>query len=68
VVFDAGSHRVYVAHGDRVTVVDGRDGTIVGQVEGFPVAPTASPSPPLPATAIATMAARARRARLTSRH
>jgi YVTN family beta-propeller protein len=35
VVFDAASHRVYVAHGDRVTVVDGRDGTIVGQVEGF---------------------------------
>lgn len=36
VVFDAGSHHVYVAHGDRVTVVDGLDGTIVGQVEGFP--------------------------------
>jgi YVTN family beta-propeller protein len=36
VVFDPGSHRVYVAHGDRVTVVDGHDGTIVGQVEGFP--------------------------------
>jgi len=36
VYFDAGSHRVYAAHGDRVTVVDGRDGTIVGQVEGFP--------------------------------
>jgi len=33
--FDAGSHRVYAAHGDRVTVVDGRDGAIVGQVEGF---------------------------------
>jgi YVTN family beta-propeller protein len=25
-----------VSHGDRVTVVDGHDGTIVGQVEGFP--------------------------------
>jgi YVTN family beta-propeller protein len=36
VVFDAASHRVYVSHGDRVTVVDGRDGTILGQVEGFP--------------------------------
>jgi DNA-binding beta-propeller fold protein YncE len=35
VVYDAPSHRVYVAHGDRVTVVDGRDGSIVGQVEGL---------------------------------
>ena len=37
--FDPSSHRVFVAHGDRVTVVDGRDGTIVGQVEGFPGGP-----------------------------
>lgn len=36
VVYDAPSHRVYVAHGDRVTVVNGRDGTIVGQIEGLP--------------------------------
>jgi DNA-binding beta-propeller fold protein YncE len=36
VVFDAPSHRVYVAHGDRVSVVDGMDGSIVGQVEGYP--------------------------------
>ena len=36
VVFDPPSHRVYVAHGDRVTVVDGRDGSIIGQVEGYP--------------------------------
>jgi DNA-binding beta-propeller fold protein YncE len=36
VVFDAPSHRVYVAHGDKVTVVDGRDGKIVGQIEGMP--------------------------------
>jgi len=35
VVFDPASHRVYVAHGDRVTVVDGRTGAIVGQVEGM---------------------------------
>jgi YVTN family beta-propeller protein len=35
VVFDPPSHRVYVAHGDRVTVVDGHDGAIVGQIEGF---------------------------------
>jgi DNA-binding beta-propeller fold protein YncE len=36
VVFDQASHRVFVSHGDRVTVVDGRDGTVLGQVEGFP--------------------------------
>jgi YVTN family beta-propeller protein len=36
VVYDQPSHRVYVAHGDRVTVVDGRNGRIVGQVVGMP--------------------------------
>jgi YVTN family beta-propeller protein len=36
VVFDAPSGRVYVAHGDRVSVVDGANGSIVGQVEGYP--------------------------------
>jgi YVTN family beta-propeller protein len=35
-VYDAPSHRVYVSHGDRITVVDGRTGSIVGQVEGLP--------------------------------
>ncbi len=35
VVFDPASHRVYVAHGDRVTVVDGRTGAILGTVEGM---------------------------------
>jgi DNA-binding beta-propeller fold protein YncE len=35
VVFDPTSHRVYVAHGDRVTVVDGRGGAILGQIEGM---------------------------------
>jgi DNA-binding beta-propeller fold protein YncE len=35
VVYDAPSHRVYVAHGDRVTVVDGQGGAIIGQVEGL---------------------------------
>lgn len=35
VVYDAPSHRVYVAHGDRVTVVDGRSGRILGQVAAF---------------------------------
>ena len=35
VVFDAPSHRVYVAHGDRVSVVDGRDGKLIGEVTGI---------------------------------
>ena len=35
VVFDPDTHRVYVAHGDRVTVVDGNNGTLVGTVEGM---------------------------------
>ncbi|MGC1344659.1 MAG: YncE family protein, partial [Methyloceanibacter sp.] len=29
------SHKVFVAHGDRVTVVDGRTGAILGNVEGL---------------------------------
>ena len=36
VVFDPDTHRVYVAHGDRVTVVDGTNGHIVGAVQGMP--------------------------------
>jgi YVTN family beta-propeller protein len=36
VVYDAPSHRVYVAHGDRVTVVDGRNGRILGQIKTLP--------------------------------
>jgi YVTN family beta-propeller protein len=36
VVLDSGAHRVFVAHGDRVTVVDGRTGKILGQVGTFP--------------------------------
>lgn len=35
-VFDAASGRAYFAHGDRVTVLDGRSGAIVGQVAGMP--------------------------------
>jgi len=35
VVFDPSSHRVFVAHGDRVSVVDGRDGKVVGEVSGI---------------------------------
>ena len=34
--YDAQSHRVYVAHGDRVTVVDGKSGVLIGNIEGFP--------------------------------
>lgn len=36
VVFDPESQRVYVAHGDRVTVVNGDSGALIGTVEGMP--------------------------------
>ncbi len=36
VVADPDTARVYVAHGDRVTVLDAATGAIVGQVEGMP--------------------------------
>jgi YVTN family beta-propeller protein len=36
VVFDPASHRAYVAHGDGVTVIDGRDGRTIGKIEGIP--------------------------------
>ena len=36
VVADASSGRVYVAHGDRLSVIDGRAGTMVGEVTGMP--------------------------------
>src|SRR5579863_9711010 len=35
VVFDAATERVYVAHGDGVSVVDARSGALVGTVSGF---------------------------------
>jgi len=35
-VYDGPSHRVYVAHGDHLTVVDGRTGKVIGQVAGMP--------------------------------
>lgn len=35
VMFDPASKRVYVAHGDEVTVVDGRKGDIVGHIKGL---------------------------------
>jgi YVTN family beta-propeller protein len=34
IVYDPAMHRVYVSHGDRLTVVDGTSGAIVGQVQG----------------------------------
>jgi YVTN family beta-propeller protein len=34
--FDAPSGRLYVSHGDRVTVVDGKTGAILGQVQTLP--------------------------------
>jgi streptogramin lyase len=34
-VFDPASHKVFIAHGDRVTVVDGSTGSIIGNVEGL---------------------------------
>ena len=36
VVFDAVSGRVYVAHSDRLTVVNGTTGALIGTVEGMP--------------------------------
>jgi DNA-binding beta-propeller fold protein YncE len=33
--FDPASHRVFIAHGDEVTVVDGRSGKLVGHVPGL---------------------------------
>jgi DNA-binding beta-propeller fold protein YncE len=34
--FDPASQRVFVAHGDRLTVVDAQTGAVVGQVGGMP--------------------------------
>lgn len=36
VVFDPDSQRVYVAHGDRITVVNGDSGALIGTIEGMP--------------------------------
>ncbi len=33
--FDPATQRLFIAHGDRVTVLDARDGSVLGQVEGF---------------------------------
>ncbi|MBS0418193.1 MAG: YncE family protein [Proteobacteria bacterium] len=36
VVFDASSGRVFVAHGDELTVVDAKSGEVAGHVKSFP--------------------------------
>jgi YVTN family beta-propeller protein len=36
VTYDADGGRAYVAHGDRVSVVDGATGAVIGAVEGMP--------------------------------
>jgi YVTN family beta-propeller protein len=33
--YDIESGRVYIAHGDRVTVVDGQSGELIGSIEGY---------------------------------
>ena len=34
-VFDAPTMRVYIAHGDRLTILDAKTGDVIGQVEGM---------------------------------
>lgn len=36
VVFDDQTHRVYIAHGDRLAVFDAGNGNLVGEVQGIP--------------------------------
>jgi len=36
VVFDAATGRVYIAHGDRLSVIDAERGALVGEVQGIP--------------------------------
>src|SRR5579863_5466025 len=35
-VYDGPSHRLYVAHGDRLSVLDGKNGSVLGTVQGMP--------------------------------
>ncbi|HJS90087.1 MAG TPA: hypothetical protein VJ738_09010 [Steroidobacteraceae bacterium] len=39
VIYEPSSHRVFVAHGNRLTVVDGRSGRMVGEVGPIPGGP-----------------------------
>ena len=36
VVYDGATRRIYIAHGDRLAVVDARSGNLVGNVQGIP--------------------------------
>src|SRR5690348_6800337 len=36
VIYNKDSHRVYVAHGDKLAVVDALSGALIGNVEGIP--------------------------------
>ena len=38
-VYSPATHDVYVSHGDRVSVVDGKTGAVLGTVEGLPGGP-----------------------------
>lgn len=35
-VYDGPTHRLFVSHGDRLTVLDGKDGGVLGTVESMP--------------------------------
>ena len=41
VIYDKTGNRVFVAHGDRVAVVDAKSGAVLGQSKAFPAARTA---------------------------
>jgi hypothetical protein len=67
IVYDGDSHRVYVSHSDRVTVVDGQSGAILAMSRAFPATPTASAFRKRPARAIPMTARRASPLLSTSR-
>ena len=35
-IFDSAGNRAYFAHGDRIDILDGRSGAVIGQVTGMP--------------------------------
>ena len=35
-IYDAPSHHVYISHADRISVVDGHNGRLIGEVRGMP--------------------------------
>jgi DNA-binding beta-propeller fold protein YncE len=35
-VYDAPTHRLFVSHGDRLTVLNGKNGEVLGEVQGMP--------------------------------